>query len=288
VRWAGSREGWKPSGELEAVKIDGARVLITGASKGIGEATALELAGRGARVAIAARNKADLERVASAIQAAGGGAAVVIPTDVSVEAEVLAMVAAGEKALGGIDILINNAGIGLNSPVAEIEPADLRHVIDVNVLAPHIATRAALPGMLERHSGHVVNVGSVASHISAAYLGGYSATKFALKALSDALRAELHGTGVHVTLICPGPIATEFVKHARGNPKGRITERPVGASTADVGRCIARAISRNSAEAFVPAYYQALVGANSMAPQVMRVAGVRGVAVANKFAERFL
>jgi len=142
--------------------------------------------------------------------------------------------------------------------------------------------------MLRRRRGHIVNVGSVASHIATPYLGGYSATKFALKALSDALRVELQGSGVHVTLICPGLIATEFVKGSRGNPRGRAPLRPVGAPTSDAGRCIARAISRNSAEAFVPAYYQALVGANSVAPQVMRVAGKPGMEVATKFAERYL
>jgi short-subunit dehydrogenase len=198
------------------------------------------------------------------------------------------MVAAAEKELGGVDILINNAGVGLHTSIAEIDPADLRYVLEVNVLAPHIATRAALPGMLQRRRGHIVNVGSVASHISAAYMGGYSSTKFALKALSDALRAELQGTGVHVTLICPGPIATEFVKGARGNPRRHVPLRPVGAPAADVGKCIARAISRNSAEAFVPSYYQALVGANSVAPQVMRVAGKRGVEIATRFADRYL
>jgi short-subunit dehydrogenase len=273
---------------VEAIKVDGARILITGASRGIGEAAALELAGRGARLAIAARGKDELERVSAAIEAAGGAPAAVIPTDVSKEAEVVAMVAVAEKDLGGIDVLINNAGLGFNAAVAEIDPTDLRYVFEVNVLAPHIATRAALPGMLERHRGHIVNVGSVASHISAPYLGGYSATKFALKALSDALRVELQGSGVHVTLICPGLIATEFVKGSRGNPRGRALLRPVGAPTSDAGRCIARAISRNSAEAFVPAYYQALVGANSVAPQVMRVAGKRGMEVATKFAERYL
>jgi short-subunit dehydrogenase len=270
------------------MKIEGARILITGASRGIGEAAALDLARRGARLAIAARGKADLERVSAKVADAGGAPPTVLPTDVSKEAEVLAMVAGAERAMGGVDVLINNAGIGFHAAVAEIEPADLRHVFEVNVMAPHIATRAALPGMLDRGRGHIVNVGSVASHISAAYMGGYSTTKFALKALSDALRVELQGTGVHVTLICPGPIATEFVRGARGNPRGRVPLRPVGAPASDVALCISRAISRNRAEAFVPAYYQALVGANSLAPQVMRVAGKRGMEFATRFAERYL
>ncbi|HXA41890.1 MAG TPA: SDR family NAD(P)-dependent oxidoreductase [Candidatus Solibacter sp.] len=269
------------------MKIEGAGVLVTGASRGIGEATAIELAARGARVTIAARSQPELDRVATAISAAGGTCVAVIPTDVSDEAQVKAMVGAADEALGGVDILVNNAGLGLNGPVAEIDPADLHYVFQVNLFAPHVATLAALPGMLRGRRGHIVNVGSVASHIATPGLGGYSSTKFALKALSDVLRAELQGTGVHVSLICPGPIATHFVKGARGD-RGGLPQKPVGAPASDVARCIARAISRNTAEAFVPAYYQALVGANSVAPQVMRVAGKRGMVLASRFAERFL
>ena len=270
------------------MKIDGARILITGASRGIGEAAALELARRGARLAIAARGKEDLERVSDEIKAVTGSAAVVIPTDVSKEAEVKAMVAAAVGALGAIDVLVNNAGLGLTGPVVEIDPKDLRYVFEVNVVAPHIATRAALPGMVQRRRGQIVNVGSVASHISTPNLGGYSATKFALKALSDALRMELQGTGVGVSLICPGPIATEFVSYSKGENAGRLPTRPLGAPAADVARVIARAITRNQAEAFVPAYYQALVGANSVAPQVLRIAGKRGADLATRLADRFL
>ena len=113
--------------------------------------------------------------------------------------------------------------------VAEIDPADLRYVFEVNVMAPLVAAQAALPGMLQRHRGHIVNVGSVASHISSPNLGGYSSTKFALKAISDALRMELRGTGVGVTLVCPGPIATEFVVNSAGENEGRLPTRPLGA-----------------------------------------------------------
>ena len=270
------------------MNIEGAGVLVTGASRGIGEAIAVELAARGARVAIAARSQADLDRVAAAIATAGGDCVAVIRADVSEEAAVGAMVATAADALDGVDILVNNAGLGLHGPVADVEPADLMYVFRVNVLAPHIATRAVLPGMLSRGRGQIVNVGSVASHISAAYFGGYSATKFALKALSDALRVELHGTGVGVTLVCPGPIATEFAKSSKGESRGRIPMRPLGAPAADVGRSVARAIRRNAAEVFVPPYFQVLVGANSMAPQVMRVAGKRGMDLATRFADRYM
>jgi short-subunit dehydrogenase len=184
-------------------------------------------------------------------------------------------------------VLVNNAGLGLSGPVQDIKAEDFRYVFEVNVMAPHIATVAALPGMLERRSGHIVNVGSVASHISVPKLGGYAATKFALKALSDALRMELQGSGVHVSLICPGPIKTDFVEHVKGTRRGHLPEKPVGAPASAAGKCIANAISRNTAEAFVPAYFQGVVGANSLMPQMMRFFGKRGAQFSTDVLEKF-
>jgi short-subunit dehydrogenase len=272
---------------VAAVKIHGARVLVTGASRGIGRATALELARRGADLALAARDTDALKEVAAACRGEGV-AAHAITTDVADEAQVRRMVRSAERILGGLDILVNNAGLGLTAPVAEIDPDDLRYVFQVNVMGAHVATVTALPGMRERGRGHIVNVGSVASHISVPNLGGYSATKFALKALTDALRMELRGAGIGVTLICPGPIRTDFVAATRGDARGRLPLKPVGAPAEDVGRAIADAIAKNHAEVFVPAYYQAVVGANSVAPQVMRVGGKRMMRLSNEMAKRFM
>ncbi|GAC1333083.1 MAG: SDR family oxidoreductase [Candidatus Dormibacteria bacterium] len=269
------------------MNVAGARVLVTGASRGIGAATALELARRGARLAIAARTRKGLDAVATECRARGPEVDVIV-ADMSKEEEVRAMVATAEAAMGGIDVLVNNAGLGLSNPVAEISAEDLRYVFEVNVVAPHVATVAALPGMLRNGSGRVINVGSVASHISTPNLGGYSASKFALKAMTDALRMELRGTGVKVTLICPGPIATEFVVNAAGEVEGVFPTKPIGAPPLDVAKAICRAITRGSAELFIPAYYQPLVGANSVAPQLVRYLGKPGMAAATRLAEKFL
>ncbi|MDQ6747746.1 MAG: SDR family NAD(P)-dependent oxidoreductase [Candidatus Dormibacteraeota bacterium] len=269
------------------MKVAGARVLVTGASRGIGAATATELARRGANLAVAARTREALEEVARECRDLGAEVHVII-ADMAEEAQVRAMVAEADAVLGGVDVLVNNAGLGLADPVAEIKPADLRYVFEVNVMAPHVATLAALPGMLSRRRGRIINVGSVASHISTPNLGGYSATKFALKALTDALRMELQGTGVGATLICPGPIATDFVVNSKGEVEGRLPTKPLGAPAVDVARAVARAISRGSAELFIPAYYQAVVGANSIAPQVLRFAGKPGMKAATRLAEKFL
>jgi short-subunit dehydrogenase len=267
-------------------RVAGAGVLLTGASRGIGEAAAVELANRGARLALAARDGDALQALAARLHERGAEVHVV-PTDVSDEAAVRAMVATAEAKLGAIDVLVNNAGLGLSGPVEKIDPDDLRYVFAVNVMAPHIAITAVLPGMLSRKSGHIVNVGSVASHISVPRLGGYCSTKFALKALTDALRMEMRGKGVKVTLICPGPIRTDFALNTKGTRKGAMPTKPVGVPAAAAGRCIANAISRNQVEAFVPAYYQALVGADSLAPQVWRRFGAGGMRRATELLERF-
>jgi short-subunit dehydrogenase len=268
------------------VKLSGARVLLTGASRGIGAATAEELARRGASLVIAARSKKSLDAVARECRSLGAEVHVIV-ADMAKPADVKSMVARADEALGGIDVLVNNAGLGLTGPIAELDPDDLRYVFEVNVVAPHIATLAVLPGMIRRKRARIINVGSVASHISSPNLGGYSGTKFALKAMTDALRMELRGTGVGATLICPGPIATEFVVNSKG-VKGILPTRPVGAAPLDVAKAICKAITRGSAELFIPAYYQPIVGMNSMAPQVMRFAGKPGMAAATRLAEKFL
>ena len=227
------------------MKVSGARILVTGASRGIGAAAALELARRGATLTIAARTKKSLDAVARDCRALGAEVHVIV-ADMANETEVQAMVAQAEAAMGGLDVLVNNAGLGLNAPVAQLAADDLRYVFEVNVMAPHVATLAALPGMKRRKRGRIINVGSVASHISTPGLGGYSATKFALKALTDALRMELRGTGVGATLICPGPIATEFVVNAKGED-GILPTKPIGAPASDVGKAICKAITRGSA-----------------------------------------
>jgi len=269
------------------MKVDGARVLLTGASRGIGAATAPELARRGATLAIAARTRQSLDNVARDCRALGAEVHVIV-ADMAQEKEVSAMVATAQRHMGGVDVLINNAGLGLTNPIAELSAEDLRYVFEVNVVAPHVATIAALPEMTRRRSGRIINVGSVASHISTPNLGGYAATKFALKAMTDALRMELRGTGVKVTLICPGPIATEFVVNSAGEAEGRLPTKPIGAPPEDVAKAICKAITRGAVELFIPAYYQPMVGANAMAPQLQRYLGKPGMSAATRFAEKFL
>ncbi|HEV3231562.1 MAG TPA: SDR family NAD(P)-dependent oxidoreductase [Candidatus Dormibacteraeota bacterium] len=257
------------------MRLAGARVLVTGASRGIGEHVALELARHGARLALAARGERELRRVAEAVEA-GGGEAHVIVTDMAVEAQVRKMVAEAEEALGGLDVLVNNAGLGLSGPLREVRPEDLRYVLEVNTVAPLIAAQAALPGMLQRRRGRIVNVASVASHVVTPGLGGYAATKFAIRAWGDALRMELQGTGVGLTAVYPGPIRTDFVANVRGRRGGFVPETPIGASVESCAATIVAAIAHDRTEVFIPRYWQGAVGANNLAPQLLRTFGRRG------------
>jgi NADP-dependent 3-hydroxy acid dehydrogenase YdfG len=186
--------------------------LVTGASSGIGEATALALAAAGARVALAARRHDRLEAVAARIRADGGETAV-ITADFGVEADAQRAVHETEKAFGRLDILVNNAGVMYLEPVIEADLARWRHMFEINVLGLIAATQAALPGMRARNDGHIVNISSTAGRIASPAGAAYSGTKFAVVAFSEALRKEIYRDRVRVSVIEPGLVATELREH---------------------------------------------------------------------------
>jgi short-subunit dehydrogenase len=184
-------------------------VLITGASAGIGEAVALEAAKRGARLVLAARREGLLRNVKDLVESRGAEA-LVVPTDMADTAQVEALAQKALDHFGRVDILVNNAGYGQMGPVEEVDVAAMRRQFEVNVFGLHALTRALLPQMRERGSGRILNLSSVAGQLSMPFSGVYSATKFAVEALSDALRVEVAPFGIKVILIEPGPVATEF------------------------------------------------------------------------------
>lgn len=186
--------------------------LVTGASSGIGEATALTLAAAGARVAVAARRRDRLEGVAKRIRASGGEA-LVVKTDFGVEAEAQRAVHETEKAFGRLDILVNNAGVMYLEPVIEADLARWRRMFEINVLGLIAATQAALPGMRDRRDGHIVNIASTAGRVASPMGAAYSGTKFGVVAFSESLRKEIYKDRVRVTVIEPGLVATELREH---------------------------------------------------------------------------
>jgi NADP-dependent 3-hydroxy acid dehydrogenase YdfG len=217
---------------MAARNLDGAVALVTGASSGIGEATARMLAGRGAAVAMAARRTDRLEALGGEI-AADGGTALPVELDLSVREQAEAAVARTVEELGRIDVLVNNAGVMLLGPMLEAPVEEWQQMVEVNLLGLMYMTKAAIPHLLEAAEGErsirgvadVVNISSVAGRIARRDSGVYNATKFGVGAFSESLRQEVTGRHVRVSLIEPGAVATELQGHNRAGVKEEIEKR---------------------------------------------------------------
>ncbi len=196
-------------------ELSGKAVAITGASSGIGEATALTLAKAGASVALGARRKDRIDELAARIEDEGG-TAVALEVDVSDEAAARGFIEAAHERLGRLDTLVNNAGVMLLGPVEQADSEDWRTMINVNLLGLMYCTHAALPIMLGQESGDIVNISSVAGRFARAGNAVYAATKFGVGAFSEGLRSEITERGVRVTLIEPGFVDTELQGHNTG------------------------------------------------------------------------
>ena len=194
-------------------KLLGKVALVTGASSGIGEATALQLAEEGASVALVARRE-DRLRALETRSANLGGKALVIPADLTIEAQALDAVRRTQAELGRLDILVNNAGIMLLGPSAEAALSDWKRMVDINLMALLYVTHAALPIMRAQGGGHIVNVSSVSGRGTSATSSVYSLTKWGVGAFSESLRQELSAKSkIRVTIIEPGVVKTELTDH---------------------------------------------------------------------------
>jgi short-subunit dehydrogenase len=184
-------------------------VIVTGASSGIGRETAIAFAHADANLVLASRNEQALNALAAEL-APLGRRILVIPTDVSQRATVEAMVQRAAAEMGGVDILVNNAGLGLNALLAEGSMTNIRRLFEVNVFGALHCIQAVVPYMRKQGSGQIINVSSVAGKIATPRHGAYAATKFALTAISDALRLELADYGIIVITVYPGVTDTPF------------------------------------------------------------------------------
>lgn len=247
------------------MKLAGAVVVVTGASRGIGASVVRAAMGRGARVGLIARDPDDLAAVLAPITAGRGGHGFVAPADVGDRDAVFAAVAAIEAELGPVDVLVANAGIGAYGAFVDVEPDEAERVLRTNVLGTIHAMQAVLPGMIERRRGHVVTVGSIAGRIGSPFEAVYAASKFAQVGLTEAIAVELAPYGIGVSMVNPGPVATNFGE-ARGHPYDRDRPRPVAAEV--VADAIVKAIEGRRLERYVPGWFRPAVLVRHLLPRL--------------------
>jgi short-subunit dehydrogenase len=230
-------------------------VVITGASSGIGASLARELGRAGHSLTLVARRRALLDEIAKELATTRVR---VVEHDLAAPDRATAWIAGAEAELGPIDVLVNNAGMENTGPSVDADPAEVRKLVDLNLVTPLLVTRAVLPSMIARKSGTIVNVTSVAALVSVPMQAYYGASKAGLAMFSETLRGELAGTGVQVLTVYPGPIATAMGDSAAQKFGGRdkLPSVPEGQPD-ELAQLIARAMRRNTARVIYPLSYTA-------------------------------
>jgi NADP-dependent 3-hydroxy acid dehydrogenase YdfG len=240
-------------------------VVITGASAGIGRATALRLARDGAAVVACARRADRLDALAAEIAAAGGEALPVV-ADVTCENDMERLVALAVARFGRLDVMMCNAGFGIAGTIDDIAPPQMHKLIDANYFGTYYAVRAALPIFRRQGKGHVIVISSIVGKRGVPYMGAYAATKFAQVGLAECLRSELTGTDIHVSVVFPVSTETEFAD-VMARESGGATEALGPRQQADeVADAIARAITRPVPEVYPYRKARGLVLLNAIAP----------------------
>lgn len=243
------------------MRLHGAVAVVTGASSGIGAAAALRLHQAGARLVLHGRDAARLDELARRCPGAA-----VVTGDLADLGGVPALAERMLSAHGQVDLLVNNAGIGWAGPFGEMTAADVRRVVDVDLTAPIELTRCLLPALRDRPRAAIVFVTSIAGRTAVAGEAVYSAVKAGLDTFADSLRFELTGTGVHVGVVVPGVVETEFFAR-RGRPYERSSPRPIAA---DRVAAAVVAAARGRADSYVPRWLRLPVAVRGVAPGLYR------------------
>ncbi len=249
------------------MQIQNSIIIVTGASAGIGRATAVSLAKLGANLTITARRQERLELLAAELSA-NAGHSLAIPGDIGDPAFAHEIVERTVAEFGRVDVLINNAGVGHKSELAAMSPADAQTIWNVNVVGLLAASQAALPHMRQQGYGQIINVSSIVGQRPLPFSGVYCASKTAVNFLSRSLRMELRGTGITVTLVYPGLTATEFAEAKLGTPGGnRFGLR--GVPPERVAAKIAAAITKNQSEVYVTPWDLAIAHISRLFPRTL-------------------
>jgi short-subunit dehydrogenase len=237
---------------------------VTGASEGIGAAIAQELRARGARVALVARREAELHEIA-------GPDGLAIPADLTDSAQRARIIPAVIERFGRIDLLINNAGLGISAPSWRADLPDVRYMYELNFFAALELGQHAVADMRRRRRGMIVNIGSVAGKVSMPWFSLYSSTKFALDALTSGMRMELARDGIHTMIVCPGFVRTEFHRHVLGGPPPGALKRgrPAEVTAQQVARAVASGIERDTREIVIPNAARLLIAAHRLFPALV-------------------
>jgi short-subunit dehydrogenase len=257
--------------------IKGSVVIVTGASSGIGEATARQFGREGARVVLAARRLDRLEALARDIHEMGTGAeTLVVQADLSRLEDIRSLIRQALDRFGRIDVLVNNAGFGRLDWLENLDPRDdIEAQFDVNVLGVVQTTRQALPVMIEQRSGHIINMCSMSSFIATPTYTIYAASKHAVHGFSEALRREVQPWGIHVSTIYPGGVKTDFGEHA-GLKRRTKTTTPgfLKLSADDVARAVVQLVRRPRAMKIIPWLWSLVALLNRLFPSVVDYATI--------------
>ncbi len=248
--------------------LQGKVVLITGASSGFGEDAARLFAKEGCKVVLAARRLEKLQQLAAEIQS-DGGEAIAIPVDVNQSAEIEVMVQTALDLYEQIDILFNNAGFGAMDWFEDLDPErQIETLIRVNLIGTMLVTHAVLPDMLDRGSGHIINMASVAGLIASPLITTYSASKYGVRAFTDSLRREVAPLGVKVSGIYPGPAETEFGTHLRKNRTHETVNRLIDLrmTSAYVAQCVVNLAKHPRRSLVIPWWFRIITTFDTLFP----------------------
>ena len=248
------------------MNLEGKSAVVTGSTKGIGRAIAEALVREGANVCVSARDEGEVEQTVAGLNEIDRGRAAGAVCDVRDYEQVRALFEHAVAEFGGVDVLVNNAGVGHFGRVDEMPPETFRAVLETNLFGVFYCCRLSVPLMKQRGGGYIINISSLAGANPHPEMAAYNASKFALNAISDALRVEVAGRGISVTTVYPGTTRTAFRENSRRTKSEKRGWRPKGVTPERVAERIARAAEKGGRDVYVTIPDRLFVTGTMLAP----------------------